>query len=116
MKGPQKVAKNHNDTGAHTASTSHVTKKPVTKGSKKSMKKVAHTSVSTKGKRHGSAKCETRAKSTSVEESSVYEYGNPVIVVSERDWNLVMETIENPPEPSPIMLKAVERYKECVET
>ncbi len=49
-------------------------------------------------------------------ESNFYEYGNPALVATERDWNLVMEMIENPPEPSPILFKAVERYNRYVES
>ena len=109
MKGPQKVAKNHNGAGAHTASTSHVTKKPVMKGSKKSMKKVAHTSVATKGK--GAPQCaKNRSDLRTMEEANKSLQGRAITILSDRDWEILMNALEGPQEPEPELVKMWQKY------
>ena len=37
---------------------------------------------------------------------------NPITLVSERDWDKLMELIDNPPPPNEALLEAARRYKE----
>ena len=114
MKGPQKVAKNQNGAGSSPVSNSNSAKKLVTKGSKNNLKKVTHTSVATKGKRHGSPKCETQSKPAQMKGKNLSLQGRAITILSEKEWEQVTDMLNNPPELSPKLTKAIDRYKEAV--
>ena len=146
QKNKRKIAMNRiggigivNDTGVVPVKTSRITKKLATRELKIRKKKFGRDSVATRGgyshaSYTGSAdssngenlrndqfnsetqRAESQLENTSAEEFNYSEYGNPAIIASERDWKLVIDTIENPPDPSPKMLEAVKRYKEAVES
>ena len=110
MKGPQKVAKNHNGAGAHTASTSHVTKKPVMKGSKKSMKVVARNSIATNGTRNEAPKCETQSKPVAMKNENLSLQGRAITTLTDREWEQLMEALDGPQEPGPELRKMCQKY------
>ena len=116
LKGKQQVAKNRNGASAHSASISHVTKKPVTKGSKKRMKKVAGTSIATNGQ-NKLKKCsdatqseKVKANSRTMEEANQSLQGRAITILSDRDWDQLMDSLDNPPDPSPELRSLWQKY------
>ena len=114
MKGSQKVTKNQNGAGARPVSTTNGAKKLATKEANKSLKKNDRASVATKGRRHGSPKCETRSKPASMKGKNLSLQGSAITILSEKEWEQVTDMLNNPPELSPKLTKAIDRYKEAV--
>ena len=112
LEGPQKVAKSRNGSGARSALTSRVAKKSATKGSKKKVKTVARANVVTKGKQSGLPKCETVLKFPSMKGKNLSLQGRAITILSEKEWEQVTDMLNNPPELSPKLVKAIDRYKE----
>ena len=110
LKGKQQVAKNRNGAGSQPVSSSHGAKKTATKGSNKKMKKVALASVATKGKRHGSAKCETRPQPASMKGKNLSLQGRAITVLTDREWEQLMDALDNPKGPGPQLKKIWQKY------
>ena len=41
-----------------------------------------------------------------------YEMLNNILYLNEQEWDKFMETMNNPPEPSPYLIEALKRYKD----
>ncbi len=146
QKSKRKVAMNRvgqigtvSDTGLEPIKYSRITKKLVTRGLKMRKKKLGR-AIGVTIDRYSNAsyavsadsnncrnlsndqfvsvtqRAEAQIEDTSSGEINYSEYGNPAIFVSERDWKLVIDMIENPPDLSPKLLKAIKRYNESVES
>ena len=76
------------------------------------MKKVARNSIATN--EEGVVQCRTRTNSLSMKEKNLSLQDRAVTVLSEEEWDQVVEMLENPPELSPKLIKAIERYREVV--
>ena len=111
MKGTQKVAKNQNGAGARPVSTSHVAKKQATKGVKKNVKVIARNSVVTKGTRTEAPQCaKSRSNSRTMEEANQSLQGRAITLLSDRDWDQLMDSINNPRGPSPELIEMFKKY------
>ena len=111
MKGLQKVAKNQNGAGTRSVSTSIGANNRATKGAKKNMKVVARNSIATKRKQYGSTKCgKSQSDSRTMEEANQSLQGRAITLLSDRDWDQLMESINNPRGPSPELIEMCKKY------
>ena len=111
MKGTQKLTKNQNAYGVPSASTSRIAKKLATKGSKNNRKKVALARCATKGKQHGSTKCrKSQSDTRTMEEANQSLQGRAITLLSDRDWDQLMDSLDNPKGPSPELVKMWQKY------
>ncbi len=111
LKGKQLTTLNLNGVSTHPVVVSHVVKKLAKKRIKKRMKKVIRASLAAKRKRNEAPQYAQNRSDFSALDAEIYpDYGCPAITLSDRDWDKLMDALDNPGEPSPELVKMWQKY------